>query len=309
MLPSPIDFTKLNSAGNDFVCVDNTTGRFTPLLENPQILAKTIKAICRRGLAVGADGVVFACQIGDGAGIDIVARFFEPDGSEAKLCGNGTACFTYWAIHAGLVPGPAVTILTGAGTAQGRVDDEDPQRIRVCVPDPRNLAMDVAVDLHGDLWTLDLVDTGVPHAIAYVEHLDTLDLDFWGSGIRHHPHFGKAGVNANFVHVEAVGHISVRTFEFGVEAETLACGTGSAAAAILTALRHQWPDEYRRGERPVKVTVRSGDQLLIWFVCDDGQNVHNVCLESVVRPVYNGTLRPEFITLLEALATDSADRE
>jgi len=103
------------------------------------------------------------------------------------------------------------------------------------------------------------------------------------------------GVNANFVQILGTGHIAVRTFEFGVEAETLACGTGSAAAAILATLRCDWPKEFRRAERPVKVRVRSGDELLVSFICKDGAQATDVCMETRVRPVYNAELRDEFL--------------
>jgi diaminopimelate epimerase len=294
MIPRPIRFAKFNSAGNDFVCIDNTSG-FLDELAGTEPFAAFVRAICRRGLAVGADGVILACQIGSGDGVDVVARFLEPDGSEARLCGNGTACFTYWVISSGLLKGPEVKILTAAGTAQGKMADEDPQRIRVCVPDPSDLQMDIAIRTNSQEWLLDYVNTGVPHAIAYVNNLDELDVAHLGHDIRWHPQFAPRGVNANFVQTLDVGRIAVRTYEFGVEAETLACGTGSAAAAILTALRQQWPTEFLTGERSVEVLTRSGDTLQVWFVCKDGSNVTDVCLETRVRPVYDGTLRDEFI--------------
>ncbi len=307
MIPRPISFAKLNSAGNDFICIDNTDGRLDALLKSAAC-PKVVQKLCRRGLAVGADGTILACQVGRGPGVDIVARFLEPDGSEANLCGNGTACFTYWAVMTGLVNGPEVSILTRAGTAQGRIDADDPRRVRVCVPDPRDLQTDVMVEIRGQTWMLDFVNTGVPHAIAYVDDLANVDVARWGRQIRNHPTFAPQGVNANFVEILGVGHLAVRTFEFGVEAETLACGTGSAAAAILTALREDWPADYRAGEQPVKVLTRSGDELLIWFVCHDGVNVTDVCLESRVRPVFVGELHDAFVDDLLAIVTETTQK-
>lgn len=303
MIPRPIRFAKLNSAGNDFICIDNTQGRLDALL-TCRNCGQAIRALCRRGLSIGADGAILACQLGSGPGVDIVARFLEPDGSEANLCGNGTACFTYWAVTEGLVAGPEVQILTKAGTAQGRIDQEDPRRVRVCVPDPNDLTTDLTVDTRGQKWMLDYVDTGVPHAIAYVSDLNSVDVGRWGRLIRHHPRFAPRGANANFVEILDIGRIAVRTFEFGVEAETLACGTGSAAAAILTALREDWPAGYRTGSQPVTVVTRSGDELLVWFTCRDGVSVTDVCLETRVRPVYKGELYDAFVDELVAEVTD-----
>jgi diaminopimelate epimerase len=245
---------------------------------------------------VGADGVIVALQQGNGDGIDICARFLEPDGSEAELCGNGTACFTFWAVEKGLVAKAEARILTPAGTAQGRVLNEREHKVRVCVPDPRDLRMDLQIEVKGSAWRVDAIDTGVPHAVAYVTGLERLDVQHWGPGIRHHELFAPRGVNANFVSVHGRGRIAIRTFEFGVEAETLACGTGSAAAAILTCVRHGWGPPYSTGEEPVHVEVRGGS-LDVFFRCEpgtDGPRITDVCLETTVLPVYEGALRPDF---------------
>ncbi len=290
-----IHFSKLNAAGNDFICIDNTDGRFNPLIDNG-LMVGFVHQLCNRGLGVGADGVILACQMGNGQGVDVVARFLEPDGSEARLCGNGMACFTYWLVAGRLLGGPEVTVLTGAGTATGRINADNPRRVRVCVPNPKDLRWNIVIDAAGSSWVVDHVDTGVPHAVVTVEDgLADLAVDQVGRAIRHHPAFEPDGVNANFVQILGVGQLAVRTFEFGVEAETLACGTGSAAAAILTALRQHWPREYLTGQRPVEVTVRSGATLLVWFEFGANGQVSDVCLETLVTPVYDGRLAEAFI--------------
>ncbi len=294
MIPEFISFTKMTAGGNDFICLDNTAGIFDELLQSPA-LPRFVRSLCRRGLSVGTDGVIFANQLGNGQGIDIVARFMEPDGTEAELCGNGTACFTYWVIQCGLVHGPQVRILTAAGTATGMYQADNPGRVRVCVPDPHSVQYDVELSVNGENWCVDHVVAGVPHAIAYVDDLAVVDVAKWGAAIRHHSFFQPRGTNVNFVQTLNEGHLAVRTFEFGVEGETLACGTGSAAAAILTALRHEWPLIYRTGQMPVSVDVAGGETLLIWFVSHDGLLVTDVCLETGVRAIYDGTLRPELI--------------
>ncbi|MDT8389990.1 MAG: diaminopimelate epimerase [Lentisphaeria bacterium] len=297
-LQNDIPFHKLHSAGNDFVCVDNLDGRFNGLIKDGHMV-DFVRKICRRGLGVGADGLILACERGTGAGVDIIARFLEPDGSEAKLCGNGTACFTYWCVNQGLLDGPQVTILTGAGTATGRILTDQPLgSVRVCVPNPRHLTWGIELMAAGRPWTVDYADTGVPHAVIFPdEPLDTVDVTTYGSAIRHHPRFAPDGVNANFVEVLAEGHIAVRTFEFGVESETLACGTGSAAAAIVTALKNRWPKDYLTGKKPVSARVRGGATLNVWFELDTTGNVTDVCLETRVVPVYNACLSPEFLAI------------
>ena len=297
-LPQTVQFTKVNAGGNDFICIDNTSGIYSELLESDH-LPGFVRALCRRGLAVGADGVIFACETGAGGGVDIVARFMEPDGSEARLCGNGTACFAYWCLERGLVPGPEIHILTAAGTAQARPDPARPHRITVCVPNPRSLELCVDIWINREMRRVHLLDTGVPHAVAFVDDVDDVDVRVKGSAIRHHERFREmGGVNVNFTQVLEVGTIKVRTFEFGVEAETLACGTGSTAAAIVAAVLLEWPGKYLDGSEPVRVQVRGGETLRIWFRCGEGNVFTDTCLETGARPVYEGSLRHEFVEAL-----------
>lgn len=301
LLPDTVMFTKMTAGGNDFVCIDNTRGDYDALLRSPG-LAALVRAICRRGLCVGADGVIVACGQGSGQGVDIVARFLEPDGSEARLCGNGTACFAYWCLSERLVRGPKVDILTAAGTAQARPNDDDCSRIRVCVPNPHSLVLERSVKACGRTWTVHTLNTGVPHAVVFVRAVDRIDVGRCGAAIRHHPDFRSlGGVNANFAQVLDVGRLRVRTFEFGVEAETLACGTGSTAAAIVAAITRRWPDAYLTGAEPVLVDVRGEETLRIWFTLSPKNGIYDVCLETRARAIYTGILRPELVDELGAL--------
>jgi diaminopimelate epimerase len=295
LLPKTVMFTKMTAGGNDFVCIDNTRGDYEALLKSPS-WPEFVRTVCRRGLCVGADGVIVACGQGSGQGIDIVARFLEPDGSEARLCGNGTACFAYWCLTENLVSGPKVDILTAAGTAQARPNPDDCSRIRVCVPNPQNLVLGRQIMACKRTWTVHTLDTGVPHAVVFVRDVARVDVSRCGAAIRHHEAFrAVGGVNANFVQVLAVGHLRVRTFEFGVEAETLACGTGSTAAAIIAAITRQWPAAYTSGTEPVLVEVRGEETLRIWFTLDPQKGLSDVCLETRARAIYTGILRPEFV--------------
>ncbi len=307
MLPENIKFTKLSAGGNDFICLDNTTGEYTELMAS-EFLGAFVSKLCARGLSVGADGIIVACEVAKGGGIDIIARFLEPDGSEAELCGNGTACFSYWAVTAGLVPGPEVKILTAAGTAIARLHEEDKGWVRVCVPNPQNLQLNIKLKVKDSVWDIHYLEAGVPHVVAFVEDIQEVDVFHWGPKIRWHEAFQPRGVNVNFVQILDVGHIAIRTFEFGVEDETLACGTGSAAAAIIASIYHNWPDKYRTAQEPVKVSVRGGETLKISFVQKPDNQIVDVCLETRARAIYDGQLRKEIMAeLYKALIRCNAE--
>ena len=282
-----IEFTKSSGSGNDFVCIDNRDGRHAAMLADGARVATFARAICRRGLGVGADGVIFAGTPEISGVADIGARFFEADGSETELCGNGTACFAHWAIAEGFVPDREIGILTNAGVVlASRVA---PPYVRVCLPVPMNVQRDLEIVLDGFLCLCDFALVGVPHAVIYVDDVERADVARLGPLLRHHKRFAPAGVNANFVQVLEPGKIALRTYEYGVEGETMACGTGSAAAAMLATLRYGW-QSITCGRRPVEVLAHSGDTLRIYFTCAPDGSIVDPCLETVVRVAYRAVL-------------------
>ncbi len=288
-------FTKLSAAGNDFICVDATMPETLAALE-AHGLSGLVRRLCPRGLGIGADGLILAVPRTGHPFAEMQARFFDPDGSEVELCGNGTACFAEWALASGLARGPEVCIATPAGLARGKRNPAEPGRVRVCIPQPRDLMFGVSVEAEGRSWEVDTVVTGVPHAVVPVESVDAVDVRLAGALLRRHPAFGPRGVNVNFTETLEVGRIAVRTFEFGVEDETLACGTGCSSAAFVTALRERWPERYLDGTEPVLVDVRGGETLKVWFIARPADGVvEDVCLETRVRTVYDGVVRPEFL--------------
>jgi len=297
-MDTPIKFAKLSGGGNDFVCIDNRDGRFDALLADSDGPGRAVSAagafaaaLCRRGIAVGADGVIFAV-IPEIEGVaHLSARFFEPDGSETYLCGNGTGCFIYWAVANGLIGAGEVKVLTPAGVVRGYPAEGD--YVRVCIPDPEDMQSDLELAAGGRTWQCDFAVTGVPHVIAYVDALDEIDVARYGKALRHHQRFGVLGANVDFVQVLGEGRIAVRTFEYGVEGETLACGTGSSAAAIMTALRLGWPEKYLTGRAPVSVRARSGDVLKVWFTLNDNGAITDVCVETIVRYVFDAVLHDD----------------
>ena len=285
-----IGFVKLSGSGNDFICIDDRDGCFDAILSSQDRLSHFTRSLCHRGTGVGADGVIFAIapQVENTA--DIGARFFEADGSETDLCGNGTGCFAHWAIAAGFVPDQEIHILTLAGVVLAR--NRDGAYVRVCIPNPENMQTDLAVDLHGQRWKCNYIVVGIPHSVTYVDNLDGLDVSCLGRQIRHHDRFAPKGVNANFVQILGPGNIALRTYEYGVEGETLACGTGSAAAAIITVIRCNWGEPFSSGLEPILVHARSGDVLRVYLTVQEDGSVKDLCLETVVRFVYSGTLHP-----------------
>jgi len=291
MTDKPIEFAKLSGSGNDFVCIDNRHGRFDALLADGPRIGHFARLLCRRSMGIGADGVILACRPEIEEVADLGARFFEADGSEAALCGNGTACFTRWAFDGGFVANSSIRILTPAGVVVA--ERGSGAYIVVCIPAPQDMRRGLCVNVDGFPMACDYVVTGVPHLVTYVDDVGAIDMARLGPALRHHRRFQPAGVNANFVQVLGEGELAVRTWEFGVEGETLACGTGSAAAAILTALRNDWPKEYRSHKKPILVHARSGDLLRVYFTQLDNGTITDVCLETVVRFLFRGTISRE----------------
>lgn len=294
IIPSQFEFTKLSASGNHFILLNNLHGQFDALLDNGEAVSVFSERLSRRGFGVGADGVIFASKPDFPDHADIGARFFETDGSECALCGNGTACFTRWACELLNWDDKEMFILTPAGVVRGcRSDDE---YIRVCIPTPMDHQADLAITIEGRTFVGDYVNVGIPHFVVPVDDLASLDVVRYGRALRHHEHFKPRGANINFIRIVEPGVIENRTYEFGVEDETMACGTGSSASAVMTALNNGWDGPIRSGDTPVRVMTRSGDELRVYFEADDQGTVHDVCLESIVRRLYQGTISAEFFS-------------
>lgn len=295
-----VEFAKLSGSGNDFICIDNRDGRWDSIIAAPDRIAHFARILCHRGTGVGADGVIFACLPEVEGVADIGASFFEADGSKAELCGNGTGCFIHWVIEAGWVPKGEVKVLTPAGVVRGQ--NSTGRHVRVCIPTPEDIRTDQQLKVAGNNLTYDFAVTGVPHVVHYVNDIELADVAGIGCEMRHHKRFQPRGANINFVQILGDGKLAVRTYEFGVEGETLACGTGSAAAAILSTMRFGWDNKYTCGSEPVEILARSGDTLKVYFTIQDDGSVTDVCLETIVRYIYRGMLQPQ----LAAVATDEA---
>lgn len=235
-----IPFIKMHGAGNDFIMVDDRE-RLFPLDDQ-----SFIESIASRRTGIGCDGILL---IQPSALADFRMRFINPDGGEQDMCGNGARCIARLA-HDLDIASVTMKIETGAGLVRAEVLDE---QIRLHLTAPTDLELDIPVDLE---WCVDFINTGVPHAVAWVDDLQVLELSTVGRLLRSHEHFTPNGTNANFAKVEPDGSLSVRTYERGVEAETMACGTGATAAALLAAKR-SWV------KLPVTVHCAGGFDLVI----------------------------------------------
>ncbi len=266
-----LHFYKMNGAGNDFVVVDN---RDLSL----KLSREQIALLCDRHRGVGADGLLAVEPAENGA--DFKFRYYNADGGEAEMCGNGARCFGRFT--AALMPEPPdrVTFETIAGTLAAEMVEAD---VRIAMSDPVDLAMDSGAAVPGLDATLHSVNTGVPHVVAFVEDLENTDVFAHGRAIRRHERFAPNGTNANFVEVLAPGHISIRTYERGVEDETLACGTGMVASALFHHLRSGDPS-------PIKVDVKGGETLEIGFEKTGDHEFRNVTLTGPADFVFEGDI-------------------
>jgi len=267
-----IPFTKMNGCGNDFILIDNRSGR---VAADPADLARRV---CRRKLSVGADGLIL---IEDAAGFDFQWQFYNSDGSRAEMCGNGARCAARYAHELGIA-GPQMTFKTDAGPIQAEMRGD---QAKVKMTPPGDCRLEYRIDLDNGPLMISSINTGVPHVVVAMEDLATADIVPAGRAIRYHDRFAPAGTNVNFVSPLAEGGLQVRTYERGVEDETLACGTGCVASALVTAACRDWPS-------PIPVTTRSGGVLTIHFE-REGDRFREVYMEGDARIVYTGELHPD----------------
>lgn len=240
-----IPFWKMSGAGNDFVLLEG--------LPKGRTGAALARKLCDRRFGVGADGLLILSRRGAAIRLD----YWNADGS-AAFCGNGSRCAAVWAAARGWAKGRAFELATNRGPLAARLTGKG--RAEVSMPAPRNLRLGRNLAVAGRVVHAHSVDTGVPHAVIFVPDAAKVDVEATGRLIRRHKAFGRAGANVNFVQMREQDLI-VRTYERGVEAETLACGTGVVASAFVARV-------LGFGRAPVKVVVRGGAQLCVSF--DEG---------------------------------------
>jgi diaminopimelate epimerase len=262
-------FTKMNGAGNDFILIDNRAGDIH--LDRSQIAR-----LCDRHRGIGADGILLLEMASHHA--DFRMRYFNADGGEAEMCGNGARCF---ARFANKVAGAQekISFETPAGVISAELAGD---LVTLQMTEPTDLRLDIKLPVANENKTAHFINSGVPHVVIPVPRIDDVDARQEGSAIRYHKMFSPKGANVNFIQKRGANKIAVRTYERGVEDETLACGTGVVASALVFAAT-----ENTNG--PITVIARGGDELQVGFEKSDKQ-FRNVTLTGPAEFVFEGTI-------------------
>jgi len=267
-----IAFAKMNGSGNDFIIIDHRTN-FLKGVSLPLF----VRVVCQRRESVGADGLIL---IEPSNIADFKWRFFNADGSEAEMCGNGGRCVARYAYVKGIA-GPKLSCETAAGVIRAEVTRQTGVLLQLSPPKDIRSKFRLMVD-NQPLWVRS-INTGVPHVVVPVEHIEEVPVKELGQKIRFHPEFQPAGTNVNFVYAADSTHLTIRTYERGVEDETLACGTGAVASALLAAAAGN-------AQSPVAVKTRGGEVLTIHFQQENGESFSQVYLEGDTCLVFEGIL-------------------
>lgn len=274
LLRTPLPFVKMSGTGNDFILIDHRKPRIAT-----ELMPEFARLVCRRRFSVGADGLIF---IENSDLADFQWRFFNGDGSEAEMCGNGARCAARFAYMHGIAPAH-MRFATLAGIIEAKVADVN---VSILMTPPKNFRLERRIKLADRTLLLHSVDTGVPHAVLFVDDFAEVDICALGREIRFHRDFMPAGTNVNFVQFLEGGALKVRTYERGVENETLACGTGATAAALLAAV-------LAKTASPVEIVTSGGDRLTISFDLQEGPAAANVFLKGPAHVIYSGELNAE----------------
>ncbi len=262
-----IKFAKMTAGGNDFIVIDNRGGR----IRSRKNLARQF---CERRTSIGADGLLLIEKSSKNA---FKMRIFNPDGTEAEMCGNGARCIARFALEKKIARDEMV-FETPSGEVEALVRKK---MVRLKMSEPTDIHLSIKLKIGGKKYTVHYVRTGVPHTVLFVRDLD-VDVPGLGRKIRWHRQFQPEGTNVDFVKVHNKNSISIRTYERGVEGETLSCGTGAAASAIVSAL-------LKKTKPQVMVRTRGGSTLKIRFAGKKSE-FSSVYLEGEAKPVYEGKI-------------------
>ena len=282
---SKLPFTKMNGSGNDFVVIDNREG-----IVAEESLRELTRAVCRRGLGIGADGVILIEHpTSDIPDVDFHWRYINADGSDGELCGNGAMCGARFSVAHGIAPHSCrFSTMSGVISAEVSSDSTDP-RVSIALVDSSELVCDVSITIDGEARRFDIMSIGVPHVVTVVDDADAFAdqgaFHSYGRKVRHDATVGTSGANVNVIHRIDSRTIRMRTYERGVEAETLACGTGAAASAIAAVAQGLV-------EQPVTVITSSGRPIVASFE-QDGDRATSIRITGEARFVATGELHPE----------------
>ena len=274
-----IHFHKMHGCGNDFIFIDNREAKVSV-----SEMASWALVLCQRKTGIGADGLLFLDTTPEGREGDFLWHFYNADGSRAEMCGNASRCASWLAVDLGLASRKQC-FGTDAGLIHADVDVEH-MRSRVELTRPEGMVLHTPLEADGKTFDVHFVNTGVPHAVILCEDCDKVDVEHLGRLFRYHEHFAPRGTNVNFVTVTGKNALHVRTYERGVEGETLACGTGAAAS---TCIAHA----LGLTDRSVNVTTSGKEILGIELVGD------SVFLSGAVARVFTGVIDPSLFSLLK----------
>jgi len=264
-----MEFYKYSGSGNDFIVIDNRK----KILKGKKVFSFT-KEICNRKEGVGADGVLL---VENSSKADFKMRIINADGSEAEMCGNGARCIAAFAYYDLKIVKKDMKFETLAGIISGTIKKNS---VKVKLTKPFDLKKDIEIKYKGKKFNLFFLNTGVPHAVLFFNDISGINVKDMGSFIRYHKTFAPAGTNVNFVQIIDKHYILVRTYERGVEDETLACGTGSTASAILSSI-------VKGTESPVKIKTTGGEILKVYFSINNN-DILEAYLEGKVRKIFRG---------------------
>jgi diaminopimelate epimerase len=263
----PITFYKMNGSGNDFIIIDNRKG----IVDNSSI-ATFVKSLCQRKFSIGADGLIL---IQPSTRVDFKWRFFNADGSEADMCGNGSRCISRLANQLGIC-GEHLKFETRVGIIEAIVKGS---RVQISMPIPTLIKLDEEIE---GIPNLSKINTGVPHAVVIVDDLDNTPVVRIGRLIRNHRAFMPDGTNVNFMQTINSNQTAIRTYERGVEDETYSCGTGAVACALIGAVKFGM-------QSPLTVQTHGGENLKVFFKKDD-KTFSDIYLEGPTQLIYQGKL-------------------
>lgn len=265
---SKVPFTKYSGCGNDFILVDERIPHL------PKWSPKLVQRLCERGLGIGADGVVL---LEKSATCDVKMRIYNADGSEAEMCGNGLRCLAKFMVDIGFEMKPYTV-----ETLERKLQIEPLQNaVKASMGAPQKMQWHIQLKVEEALYQAHFLDTGVPHVVIFVDELAPIPVEELGRKIRFHPHFEPKGANANFAKIVSKQAIAIRTYERGVEKETLACGTGATAAAIAAAHVYGLSP-------PIAVETKSCDLISIDFSIAPSKGIQNVFQTGPVAKHFSG---------------------
>lgn len=262
------------ASGNDFVIAE-----FRNQKSETRYLKNLAKKICDRKYGVGADGLLILKK---SKLADVKMLIFNPDGSQPDMCGNGARCVALYSARSQkpeIRSQKEISIETKAGIIESKLNSDN---VKVKLTNPKDIKLNISIKVNNRPLRVNFIHIGVPHTVIFAESLDKIDVLNIGRRIRYHPRFAPQGTNVDFVEILSKNSIGVRTYERGVEEETLACGTGAVASALITS--YKLPiTSYDK----INVHTKSKEILKVFFN-KISNKFNNVWLEGKAREAYKG---------------------